>query len=78
MDTYRPGDDPAMWHHSLNFYYMARPVGGEIVANTESSTIRWFGRDELPPIDQIAYENGRQALLAWLAATDIKKDASSG
>ena len=78
MDTYKPGDDPAMWHHSLNFYYTARPVGGAISANNESSAIRWFSRDALPPIEQIAYENGQQALLAWLAATDIKKEASSG
>jgi ADP-ribose pyrophosphatase YjhB (NUDIX family) len=78
MDTYRPGDDPAMWHHSMNFYYMARPVGGAIAVNNESSAVRWFGRDALPPISEIAYENGQKALLAWLAATDIKKEASSG
>lgn len=75
MDTYRPGDDPTTWHHSLNFYYTARPVGGAIAANgafspnAESSELRWFERAELPPLEAIAYENGREALQAWLART---------
>lgn len=67
MDTYKPGADPALWHHSLNFYYMARPVGGELTRNKESSDIRWFGPEELPPIEAIAYENGQEAFRAWLA-----------
>ncbi|MNT90093.1 hypothetical protein D3C72_2309290 [compost metagenome] len=70
MDTYKPGDDPTGWHHSLNFYYMARPVGGNLDAlgeRPESSELRFFERAELPPLEEIAYENGRQALQAWLA-----------
>jgi ADP-ribose pyrophosphatase YjhB (NUDIX family) len=76
MDSYRPGDDPAGWHHSLNFYYTARPahgaaVGGDALSpNNESSEIRWFSRDALPPMAEIAYENGRAALQAWLDAGD--------
>lgn len=67
MDTYRAGDDPALWHHSLNFYYLARPIGGGLTANAESSETRFFAREELPPLTAIAYDNGRAALQAWLA-----------
>jgi ADP-ribose pyrophosphatase YjhB (NUDIX family) len=74
MDVYKPGADPAMWHHSMNFYYTARPVGGTLTVNKESSEIRWFAREELPPMEAIAYENGREALQAWL----LKIEASSG
>jgi ADP-ribose pyrophosphatase YjhB (NUDIX family) len=66
VDSYRGGPEPVDWHHSLNVFYVARPVGGAISPNAESSEIRWFRRAELPPIDTIAYENGRRALRDFL------------
>jgi ADP-ribose pyrophosphatase YjhB (NUDIX family) len=74
MDEYRPGADPSRWHHSMNFYYTARVVGGAIAGNGESSELRFFAPDALPPMDAIAYENGREALRSWL----LKFHASSG
>jgi len=67
VDTYRPGDDPIDWHHSLNFFYLARPVGGALSVTSESSDARWFRREELPAMSAIAYDNGRRALTEWLS-----------
>lgn len=67
MDLYVPNADPTSAHHSLNFYYLAEPVGGVLAPQGESSEARYFAPEELPEWEAIAYENGRQALRDWLA-----------
>ena len=61
IDTYGPGGD-----YTLNFYYVAEIVGGEPRADDDVSDLRFFAPDELPPLAEIAFDNGRQALAEWL------------
>jgi len=62
LDTYpEPGET------TLNFYTIARVVGGRPQPGSDVAEIRWFPRDALPPDDQIAFANNRAALAAWLA-----------
>jgi hypothetical protein len=42
-------------------------VGGEPQAADDVSELRWFGADELPPPDQLAFENVPLVLSAWRA-----------
>lgn len=67
VDTYRPGESRLDWHHTLNIFYLARPIGGALRVTRESSDARWFGREDLPPLAEIAYDNGRRAIADWLA-----------
>jgi ADP-ribose pyrophosphatase YjhB (NUDIX family) len=66
VDTYQPGTEPVFWHHSLNIFFVARPTGGRLASNAEASEVRWFALDALPPLEAIAYENGRRALQDFL------------
>jgi ADP-ribose pyrophosphatase YjhB (NUDIX family) len=62
LDSYpEPGET------TLNFYSIARVVGGQPEPGSDVAEIRWFSRDALPPEDQIAVPNNRAALAAWLA-----------
>ena len=48
--------------------YRARVVSGELrTAPEEVSEASWFARDELPPIDEIAWPSHVQGLDAWRA-----------
>jgi 8-oxo-dGTP diphosphatase len=46
------GDEPDA-RTVLNLVWFARVVGGEELAGDDVSELRWFGRDELPPLDEI-------------------------
>jgi ADP-ribose pyrophosphatase YjhB (NUDIX family) len=62
MDRYGDGASaPA----TLNLYWTARVVGGEPVPADDVSELRWFGPDELPPADELAFENTAKVLSAW-------------
>jgi 8-oxo-dGTP diphosphatase len=56
------GDEPDA-RTVLNLVWEARVVGGEEHAADDVSEVRWFARDELPPLDEIAMAD---ALRAWL------------
>lgn len=62
MDWYGSGDDR---RSTLNLYWLARAVGGELAAADDVSELAWFGRDELPPREQIAFTNVPKVLAAW-------------
>jgi len=62
MDRYG-GDSTA--EATLNFYWIARIVGGEAAAADDVDDLRWFARDELPPADELAFENVPLVLRAW-------------
>ncbi|HZQ65178.1 MAG TPA: NUDIX domain-containing protein [Gaiellaceae bacterium] len=47
----------------LNLVWCARVLGGEEQAADDVSELRWFARDELPPLDEIAMA---EPLRAWL------------
>ena len=64
MDRYGPGEDePA----TLNLYWTARVTGGEAAPADDVDDLRWFAHDELPPKDQLAFENVPLVLAAWRA-----------
>jgi NAD+ diphosphatase len=62
MDRYG-GDSTA--ESTLNLYWTARAVAGEPKAADDVYDLRWFPRDELPPPDEIAFENVPLVLRAW-------------
>jgi len=64
MDRYG-GDSTA--EATLNLYWTARATGGEPAPADDVDDLRWFGADELPSRDQLAFENVPLVLAAWRA-----------
>ena len=62
MDWYR---DTAEAASTLNLYWLARPVGGDPVAADDVAELAWFASDELPPDEEIAFQNVPRVLRAW-------------
>jgi ADP-ribose pyrophosphatase YjhB (NUDIX family) len=62
MDRYG-GDSTA--EATLNFYWTARSVGGDLEPQDDVTELRWFRPDELPPPDELAFENVPKVLSAW-------------
>ncbi len=62
MDRYG-GDSTA--EATLNLYWTAQVVGGEAAPADDVSELRWFGRNELPAADELAFENVPLVLAAW-------------
>jgi ADP-ribose pyrophosphatase YjhB (NUDIX family) len=56
------GDEPAA-RCVLNLVWKARVVGGEPRAADDVAELRWFARDEVPPLDEVAMA---EPLAAWL------------
>ena len=54
MDRYGEGED-APW--TMNLYWKARAVGGELAPADDVDELRWFGLDELPAAGEIAFAN---------------------
>lgn len=50
----------------LNLVWLATVVGGDARPADDVSELRWFARDELPPVDQIAMG---EPLAVWLEQT---------
>jgi len=48
---------------TLNIYYIAKIIGGEMRAGSDAAALKWFSKNNLPK--RIAFRNGRQALEAW-------------
>ena len=60
MDTYgRNGVS------TMNLAYLVKIKSGEPIANDDVEELKWFSRGEIP-FDDMAFENGRQMLKAWL------------
>ncbi|MEX2211675.1 MAG: NUDIX domain-containing protein [Gaiellaceae bacterium] len=53
-------DDGAPW--TLNLYWTARIVSGEPEPADDVSELRWFAVDELPPDDELAFDNVARVL----------------
>jgi ADP-ribose pyrophosphatase YjhB (NUDIX family) len=62
MDRYG-GDSTA--EATLNLYWTARPVAGVPDPQDDVAELRWFAPEELPPPDELAFENVPQVLSAW-------------
>lgn len=50
---------------TLNLYYAATVLGGDEQPADDVSEIGWFPLDQVP-LDEIAFENGRQAIVAFV------------
>jgi 8-oxo-dGTP diphosphatase len=62
MDRY--GSDSTA-EATLNLYWTARVVSGHAAAADDVSELRWFGGDELPAPNELAFENVPLVLAAW-------------
>jgi 8-oxo-dGTP diphosphatase len=62
MDRY---DSDSTAEATLNLYWTARVVGGQAAPADDVSELRWFGWDELPAADELAFENVPLVLAAW-------------
>ena len=51
---------------TVNLYYLARPVGGALIAGSDAASTGWFAPDKLPK--NIAFRSCREALEAWKAS----------
>lgn len=58
VDKY--GDDGV---YTLNFQYVAKPIGGKPEPHSDVSEIRWFAPAEIP--ENVAFANCRNALEKW-------------
>ncbi len=67
MDRYG-GDGTA--EATLNLYWSARVVGGDPRAADDVDELGWFDPDELPPPEELAFENVPLVLAAWRARPD--------
>ena len=47
--------------------WLARPTGGDERAGDDLTELRWFGPDELPAPDELAFETFVEILLLWRA-----------
>jgi len=45
--------------------YRARLIGGTLTPSDETTEVRFFARDELPPPEEIAFRTHRQVLAEW-------------
>jgi ADP-ribose pyrophosphatase YjhB (NUDIX family) len=54
---------------TLNIFYLARATRGEARPASDVAEIAWFGPDELPPREQIAFDCAAAALERWRAGT---------
>ena len=64
MDHYG-GDSTA--EATLNLYWTARATAGDAAPADDVSELRWFEADELPPTEELAFENVPLVLAAWRA-----------
>lgn len=62
MDVYGDAPDAAA---TLNLYWTMRVVSGEPVAADDVAELRWFGHEELPAADALAFATVKDALAAW-------------
>jgi 8-oxo-dGTP diphosphatase len=52
---------------TLNLYWTARVVGGELNAADDVAELRWFAPEELPPLSEIAFRNVARVISSWRA-----------
>ena len=50
--------------HTVGVWFLARRVGGELVAGDDAADARFFALDALPPDEEIAFETDREVLAA--------------
>ena len=63
-DRYGSGKDAPF---TLNLYWIARIVEGEMHADDDVSELRWFEPGGLPPDRELAFSNVAEAIRSWRA-----------
>jgi ADP-ribose pyrophosphatase YjhB (NUDIX family) len=66
MGWYDEGPDA---NATLNLYWTARVVSGDLVAADDVAEVAWFTADGLPAGDEIAFPSLVEALAAWRAGS---------
>jgi 8-oxo-dGTP diphosphatase len=61
-DVYGDGPDA---QSTLNLFWEATVVGGDLRAADDVAELGWFARDELPARDEIAFEGVARAIETW-------------
>lgn len=61
-DRYGAGEEAAA---TLNLVWTARVVGGDAKPADDVSELRWFAPDEVPPDEELAFENVALVLSDW-------------
>ncbi|MFY9559957.1 MAG: NUDIX hydrolase [Terriglobales bacterium] len=61
-------EDRRVRYHYVLIDFLCRPVGGELEAGTDAADVRWFTRDELPPL-KLAHDTN-EVVLKGLARSD--------
>ena len=72
-DTYGEGGNG-----TLNLCWTARVVSGDAAPADDVSELAWFPRDELPPPDELAFDNVAAALGALLSIPPARPVGSDG
>jgi 8-oxo-dGTP diphosphatase len=49
------GDEDRVRYHYVLIDFLCRQVGGDLKAGSDAADVRWFTRDELPPLN-LAYD----------------------
>jgi NAD+ diphosphatase len=62
VDRYGDEDD-AQW--TLNLYWKCRVLDGTPTPADDVVELRWFGRDELPPTEELAFRNNAKVISRW-------------
>ena len=62
VEVDRYGDDGV---YTLNFHFLAKPIGGVLSPKSDVVEVRWFSPQELP--ENIAFKNCKNALESWIA-----------
>ncbi len=70
------GDEGRVRYHYVLIDFLCRPIGGDLKAGSDAGDVRWFTREELPPLN-LAHD-ANDAVLKGLARTMERRASSPG
>ena len=70
------GDAGRVRYHYVLIDFLCRPVSGDLKAGSDAADVRWFTREELPPLN-LAYD-ANDVVLKGLARTMERRASSPG
>jgi len=62
VDRYGDEDDA---HWTLNLYWTCRVLRGTPTPADDVDELRWFARDDLPPLTELAFRNNAKVISRW-------------
>jgi 8-oxo-dGTP diphosphatase len=69
-------DEGRLRYHYVLIDFLCRPVSGDLKAGSDAADVRWFTRDELPPLNLA--DDTNDVLLKGLARTMERRASSPG